>query len=85
MLFVKRFDYTEGARYPDSGCNTEVFTAASFIELESLSPLKYLEPGETIEHVERWQLFDGVKASHEDESLEAALAPLTEQAMMFSM
>jgi hypothetical protein len=85
MLFVKRFDYIAGASYPDSGCNTEVFTAASFIELESLSPLKYLEPGETIEHVERWQLFEGIKAPWEDESLEAALAPLIRQAMMFSM
>jgi hypothetical protein len=84
-LFVKRFDYTEGASYPDSGCNTEVFTAASFIELESLSPLTYVEPDETIEHVERWQLFEGVKAEREDESLEAAIAPLIEQAMIFSM
>lgn len=84
-LFVKRFDYTEGASYPDAGCNTEVFTAASFIEVESLSPLKYLEPGETIEHVERWQLFDGVKASEEDDSLDATLAPLIQQAMMFSL
>lgn len=85
LLFVKRFDYTEGVSYPDSGCNTEVFTAASFIELESLSPLKYLEPGEAIEHIEHWQLFDGVKANQEDESLEDALAPLIEQAMMFSL
>ncbi|HEV7375533.1 MAG TPA: hypothetical protein VGN95_12490 [Pyrinomonadaceae bacterium] len=85
LLFVKCFDYTEGASYPDSGCNTEVFTAASFIELESLSPLKYLEPGETIEHVEHWQLFEGVKAYEDDESLESTLAPLIEQAMMFSL
>ncbi|MDT4955474.1 MAG: hypothetical protein QOJ02_3612 [Acidobacteriota bacterium] len=77
-LFVKRFGYLEDASYPDSGCNNEIFTAGSFIELESLSPLKYLEPGETIEHIERWQLFKGVKASEEDESLYLALAPLIE-------
>jgi hypothetical protein len=85
LLFVKRFGYTEGASYPDSGCNNEVFTAASFIELESLSPLKYLEPGETIEHVERWQLFEGVKACEDEESLDVTLAPLIEQAMIVSM
>jgi hypothetical protein len=79
-LFVKRFDYTEGASYPDDGCNTEVFTAGSFIELESLSPLKQLERGETIEHIERWQLSENVKASAEDESLRAVIAPLIEQA-----
>lgn len=73
-LFVKRFGYETGASYPDSGCNNEIFTAGSFIELESLSPLKYLEPGETIEHVERWQLFEGVKTGLGDESLYAVLA-----------
>jgi hypothetical protein len=77
-LFVKRFSYSEDASYPDSGCNNEIFTVGSFIELESLSPLKCLEPGETIEHIERWQLFEGMTASQEDESLAAALAPLIE-------
>ena len=38
-LFVKRFAYEEGASYPDLGCNNDVFTAGSFIELESLSKL----------------------------------------------
>jgi len=78
-LFVKRFDYEDGASYPDDGCNNEVYTAGSFIELESLSPLKQLEPGETIEHTERWQLFENIKASAEDESLRATIAPLIEQ------
>lgn len=78
-LFVKRFGYEDGASYPDDGCNNEVYTAGSFIEVESLSPLKQLEPGESIEHVERWQLFAGVKASVEEESLRAAIVPLIEQ------
>ena len=77
-LFVKRFDYSEGAIYPDLGCNTEIFTAGSFIEVESLSPLKQLEPDEAVEHIERWQLFAGVKSSGDEESLHAALAPLIE-------
>jgi hypothetical protein len=78
-LFVKRFGYEEGARYPDAGCNNEVFTAGSFIELESLSPLKALEPGGIIEHVERWRLFVGVEPGGGDEALYEMVAPLAER------
>jgi hypothetical protein len=78
LLFVKRFSYEEGAAYPDDGCNNEVFTAASFIELESLAPLKRLAPGESAEHEERWQLFDNFDAGEDDESLAAAVGPLIE-------
>lgn len=75
-LFLKRFDFDARADYPDYGCNCEVFTAGSFIEVESLSPLKKLEPGETLEHVERWQLFKDFRAGDSDDDLEAALQPI---------
>jgi hypothetical protein len=82
-LFVKRFGYEEGARYPDLGCNNEVFTAGSFIELESLSKLVGLEPGESIEHVERWSLFEdfmaGAAAADVDVEVEAAIVDVLEQ------
>jgi hypothetical protein len=65
-LFVKRFGYEEGARYPDLGCNNEVFTAGSFVEVESLSKLVELEPGEPVEHVERWSLFKDFTAGDAD-------------------
>jgi hypothetical protein len=75
-LFVKRFGHEEGAPYPDLGCNNEVFTAGSFIELESLSKLAQLEPGESVEHVERWSLFGDFEAADADEDLEAAVTAL---------
>ncbi len=77
-LFVKRFAYRAGAAYPDDGCNNEVFTAGSFIELESLAPLKRLAPGESAEHEERWHLFADFDAGADDESLAAAVEPLIE-------
>lgn len=79
-LFVKRFAYEEGADYPDYGCNNEFFTAGDFVEVESLSPLRLLETGESVEHVERWHLFGGVSAGDDDDSLEevARLATKTE-------
>lgn len=80
-LFVKRFPFEEGAAYPDYGCNLEAFTARSFIEVESLSPLRRLEPGATASHEERWHLFRDFDAGSTDDALEAAFAavlPLTE-------
>jgi len=72
-LFVKRFGYEEGARYPDYGCNNEVFTAGSFMEVESLSGLRELEPGEAVEHVERWSLVGGFAAGDAEDDLDAAV------------
>ena len=76
LLFVKRFPWRDDACYPDMGCNTETYTAGDFMEVESLGPLTRLEPGESVEHLERWYLFDGVMIGEDEESVERALAPL---------
>lgn len=55
-LFTKRFEFTENAVYPDMNSNSEVYTAGSFIEVETLSPLQKLAPGSSIEHTEFWEL-----------------------------
>lgn len=59
-LFVKRFPYAHDAFYPDMGSNTEIYAAGDFMELESLGPMIRLEPGASVEHLERWSLFDGI-------------------------
>jgi len=59
-LFIKTFDFVEGESYPDQGCNFETFSNPDMIEIESLSPLKRLAPGESISHTERWYLLDAV-------------------------
>lgn len=56
MRFVKRFDFIEGTTYPDMNSNTEVYTAGGFVEVETLSPLKTIEPGDSIVHREKWEL-----------------------------
>jgi hypothetical protein len=76
-LLVKRYPYLAGARYPDLGCNTEIFTDAETLEIESLGPLCLVAPGEAIEHVEDWFLFRIAGADDEDamvRALEPALA-----------
>lgn len=56
-VFVKTFDLLPGAAYPDGGCNFETFTNDEMLEIESLSPLAFLEPGESVSHTENWYLF----------------------------
>jgi hypothetical protein len=56
LFFVKRYDWKERARYPDFGVNTETYTAADFIELETLGTLQLLQPGGSTTHEERWTL-----------------------------
>lgn len=78
-LFIKRAAYVEGATYPDYGSNFEAYTAASFIEIETLAPLQRLEPGASATHTERWFLFRNVQPFTTDESLDTAINPLLAQ------
>ena len=57
MAFVKQFTQEEGG-YPDFGCSVEVYTNASMLELETLGPLKTINPSERIQHTEIWKIFD---------------------------
>ncbi len=54
--YVKRFDFQEGATYPDGGCNVEVYTSdkESYMEVEVLSPLRKIEPGAEMSFSEDW-------------------------------
>jgi hypothetical protein len=71
-LFVKEF-LPEEAVYPDWGSNVEVYTCADFLELETLSPLARLEPGEAIEHEEVWSLHAGFTAPDDPTALREAI------------
>jgi hypothetical protein len=74
-VFIKRFAAIAGATYPDYGCNTELFTNADMLEVESLAPLTRLEPGADTIHVERWSLDRAVIGSS-DAEIDAAMLPL---------
>ena len=62
VLFVKRFQPQPRAWHADLGCNAEVYCSDRFIELETLGPLCRLEPGQSVMHVETWELFAGLGA-----------------------
>lgn len=75
-LFIKRFAYEEGATYPDYGSNAEVYTGGASIEVESLSPMRRLEPDQSALHVETWELFPEVEIGSTEEEIDAAIGPL---------
>jgi hypothetical protein len=56
VLFIKRFPFDPRAASPDKGCNFEAFTNVRMLEVESLAPLVTLQPGQTAEHIEHWEL-----------------------------
>jgi len=55
-VFVKRFPFVPGDAYPDFGVNYESYTTDFMLEMETLSPLCTLQPGETMQHMESWLL-----------------------------
>ena len=56
LTFTKYFNFLENAVYPDMNSNVELYTAGSFVEIESLAPLQKLVKNKTAEHKERWKL-----------------------------
>jgi hypothetical protein len=77
-LFVKRAAVIGGAKYPDGGCNSELFTCPEFLEVETLGPLVTLKLGETAEHVERWRLFANVPDGDGEDWVRREIAPRAE-------
>ena len=58
QLFLKYFEAVSEWDYPDGGCNLESYTCANMLEVESLGALEYLPPGEWVNHIEEWSLFE---------------------------
>ena len=79
-VFVKRFSYVEGARYPDLGCSVEAFTNADMLELETLGPLVDLQPSAAVEHVEHWRLFRDAPTPQNDAEVDRDVLPLIKTA-----
>lgn len=74
-VFIKKFDYDKDAVYPDNGCNCELFTMPGFLEVETLSPLKNISPGDAIIHRENWSLAK-VAVDNTEESIDKNILPL---------
>lgn len=78
-LFIKRHRHFDGMPYPDFGCSAEVFTNERMLELETLSPLRRIEHGECIEHIEHWFLFKDIYLGEGEDEIESQLKSPLEQ------
>jgi len=77
--FIKRVQSDPLKTYPDFGCSFETFTNNDFLEIETLGPLTKVQPGQTVEQVEHWALYRGVKISEfTDQELDRVLLPLVQ-------
>lgn len=75
-LFVKKYQHVPGAPYPDFGNSSfETYVCDYMIEIESLSPLKTLEPEEFIEHTEIWTLFNNVEVPENEQDIDKIILP----------
>ena len=61
QLFINRFDYDPDAEYPEGGGNSVCYMCDFMHEMESLSPMTDVLPGESISHLETWELYKDVE------------------------
>lgn len=60
ILFVKHAEYNAQSEYYDWGSSSESYCNDKFIELETLAPITKIAPGETVLHVETWNLYKDI-------------------------
>lgn len=74
-MFLKRYTADATKQYPDMGCSYETFASDGMLEIETLGPLTDVEPGDWVDHVERWSLHRDVAVSEwTDEGLDRVFA-----------
>lgn len=57
VFFVKKFKFQTDSLYPDFGSSVEVYTDGEMLELETISPIQRIEPGNALVHREEWGLW----------------------------
>lgn len=77
-LFVKRFDYREGAVYPDGGTRYQTFSNEDMLEMETCGELVTLAPGASAELVESWELFGNVPDVKTEADADRVILPLVD-------
>jgi hypothetical protein len=75
-LFVKRAPFEARAEYCDLGSSSECYSNHLFLELETLGPIGSLEPGASVEHTERWELYGDVDSPEDEDVVQATVERL---------
>jgi hypothetical protein len=76
VLFVKRFDYREGAVYPDLGTRYQTFSNEDMLEMETVGELISLAPGQSAELSESWELHGNVPPVATEADVDRIVLPL---------
>ncbi len=79
VLFVKRFDYREGAAYPDRGTRYQTFTYQEMLEMETVGELVTLQPGQSAELAESWELHGNVPEFRTEDDVDRTILPLIQK------
>ncbi|QEL13801.1 hypothetical protein [Limnoglobus roseus] len=78
-LFVKYFDYREGAVYPDRGTRYQTFSYEEMLEMETCGELVTLQPGASASLVESWELFGNVPDVRTEDDVDRVVLPLVKK------
>ena len=76
-LFVEQFDVVDG-EFADYTCNFETYTSENFLEMETLSPLYKIKPGEKKTHIERWSAYFGIEKEKNLKEIEEFIKSLVD-------
>ncbi len=77
QVLIKRFAFHADALYPDYNCNNETYINRDYLEIETLSPLTRLAPGQTVVHTEHW-LLARATMDESEASLDENILPLVD-------
>ena len=64
------------ATYPDFGSTVEIYTNNLFLELETLGPLRRIEPGEVNRHAELWKVIKVGLLAMTEKDVEEKVLPI---------
>lgn len=76
ILFVKRAAYQAQEEYYDLGSSSECYCNSYFLELETLAPISVLEPGDSVTHIETWELYPDIDYPDNEEVVESMVEKL---------
>lgn len=75
-LFIKKATFYPDRSYYDFRSSSECYCNPFFLELETLGPRTRLEPGESLSHLETWNIYDQVDISFSETSVDNLIGKL---------
>ena len=84
FLFIKLTFFNSDAQYADMGSNLEVFTDHRILELETLSGIKKIEPGQSINHTEFWAIHQQIPLINNDQDVANVIKPLVRDLLYYA-